>query len=923
MTPTPPLPADEARRLERLHALGILDTDTEPMFDTLASLASSLLGTPIALISFVDADRQWFKAELGLGGVRQTHRDVAFCAHTILQSGVFEVPDATLDERFVDNPLVTGAPGIRFYAAAPIEMPEGGERLGTLCVIDRQPRLLTDAQRQQLQMLAQLVAQALDLREQARRRVEVELAGHLASLHSVLDDLPVSVTVYDADLCNVFANAMHGRWIGRTPSEMLGRRLDHLMRPDRFALVKPHIDKALAGEPSTLEGTFTARGEDRQFQVQFIPHGQEQGRVPGFAALAIDVTAERHAQALRGRLAALVEHTDDAIMGLALDGTITDWNAGATRLFGFDETETLGRHCYQLLAEPDGDLLHDRIALLVKGEPAAPYETELRSRDGTVLPVSVVMSPILDREQGVVGVAKTVRDIRRLREAEAALRASQAFLDRTGRIAGVGGWEIDLRTEQVRWSDEVCRIHERPLGHRLDVTEGLGYFSRESRRLLRGALASALQGGGPFDMEAQMTTARGKALWVRMAGTLEKEDGVPVRCVGAMQDITVRRHAEIALEESRASFRTLYESTPALLQSIDLEGRILTVSDAWLTSLGYARAQVIGRPCIDFLLPASRSYAQQVALPEFFARGRADGVPLKMLRQDGQVMDVLWSAVLQRDITGQPQRGLMVIEDITEKLARTSELEREHQLRLQIERHARHLDELLTERSDMLRVLAHEVRQPLNNASAALQSAAAALAGTGKSAAAERLQRARDVMGHVLAGVDNTLAAASLLVGSGQAVGEDTDIDTLVAVALADLSPNDRARVQVLRETSTRTATMDMGLMRLALRNLLSNALKYAPPGSPVTVRLSDSDDPLALVIDVTDQGPGFEADLLPRMFERGARGRQAQHAAGHGLGLYIVRRVMERHGGQVEVLSNLPGTVTMRLVVTQASSEP
>ncbi len=797
-SPTPTsLPAvDEARRLERLHALGILDTDAEPMFDTMANLAASLLGTPIALISFVDAERQWFKAELGLGGVRQTSRDVAFCSHAIEQGDVFEVHDASQDARFRANPLVTGAPGIRFYAAAPIEMPDGGERLGTLCVIDRHPRTLTPSQREQLQMLARLVAQALQLREQARRRVEVELAGHIASLNSVLDDLPVSVTVWDANFCNVYANATHGRWSGTPPHEILGRRLDSLLRPDRFNALKPYVDVAKAGRASTFEGDFTVLGQERRMQIQLIPHAQEGGRVQGFAALTIDVTAERHAQALRGRLAALVEHTDDAILGLALDGTITDWNEGATRLFGHTEAEARGRPCAILLGDPDDAALRQRIARLVGGDPVAPFETELADRGGRTVPVSVVMSPIRDSERRVIGVAKTLRDISRLREIEKALRDSRAFLDRTGRIAGVGGWEIDLRSEQVTWSAEVCRIHERPLGYRLDVSEGLGYFNRDARRRLREALAAALAGAGPFDLEAQMTTANGRSLWVRMAGTLEYENGLPVRCVGAMQDIT-------------------------------------------------------------------------------------------------------------------------------EQLARRTELRREHQLRVQLQRHAEHLDELLNERNDMLRVLAHEVRQPLNNASAALQSAAAALAGSGKSAVADRLQRARDVMGHVLAGVDNTLAAASLLVGSGQAMGDDTDIDTLVAVALADLPANDRARVQVLRETSTRTATMDMGLMRLALRNLMSNALKYAPPDSPVTVRLTDSDDPLALIIDVTDRGTGFEAELLPRMFQRGERGRLGRHAAGHGLGLYIVHRVMERHGGQVLVASNVPGEVTMRLVITQSSQEP
>jgi signal transduction histidine kinase len=112
---------------------------------------------------------------------------------------------------------------------------------------------------------------------------------------------------------------------------------------------------------------------------------------------------------------------------------------------------------------------------------------------------------------------------------------------------------------------------------------------------------------------------------------------------------------------------------------------------------------------------------------------------------------------------------------------------------------------------------------------------------------------------------------------------------------------------------------MDISLMRLALRNLLGNALRYSAEGTPVVVRISDSDDPLALVIDIIDQGPGIDPAFVPRLFERGTRGQSGSGApAGHGLGLYIVHRVMELHDGSVQLVRNTPQGVTMRLVINQ-----
>ena len=163
------VPADESRRLSRLHDLFVLDTEPEPVFDAIAKLASEICGVPIALLSLVDEERQWFKANVGLPGVKQTPRDGSFCDHAIDDGALFEVPDATTDARFADHPLVKGTRGIRFYAGAPLILP-GGERIGTLCVIDRQIRHLSPSQAKSLRSLATIATQALLMRRDLIRK---------------------------------------------------------------------------------------------------------------------------------------------------------------------------------------------------------------------------------------------------------------------------------------------------------------------------------------------------------------------------------------------------------------------------------------------------------------------------------------------------------------------------------------------------------------------------------------------------------------------------------------------------------------------------------------------------------------------------------------------------------------------------------
>lgn len=177
-------PNQEAARLEALRQYSILDTPPEQAYDDFTSLASFICQVPIALISLVDAERQWFKSKIGLE-VNQTARNISFCGHTILSERTLVVKDALSDERFCDNPLVTSAPGIRFYAGAPLITP-AGYILGSLCVIDRKPRDLSGSQKIALEALARQVVTQLEL-----RRVSSNLANALNKIKLLEGLVPI------------------------------------------------------------------------------------------------------------------------------------------------------------------------------------------------------------------------------------------------------------------------------------------------------------------------------------------------------------------------------------------------------------------------------------------------------------------------------------------------------------------------------------------------------------------------------------------------------------------------------------------------------------------------------------------------------------------------------------------------------------
>ncbi len=230
----------ESDRLAALDSYAIMDTPADGEFDDLIKVAAQICDMPMALISLVDDRRQWFKSAIGLD-VAETPREVAFCAHAIQQRETFVVEDAALDARFVDNPLVTGAPNLRFYAGAPLETPEGLP-LGTLCVLDDRPRQLDDQQIFALKTLARQVMVQLELRKAlAHKRSSEE--RHRRILESAIDygiitmDLQGWVTSWNAGAANI---------LGWTEAEMCGRPCDDFFTPEDRAAQVPEIEMGAA-----------------------------------------------------------------------------------------------------------------------------------------------------------------------------------------------------------------------------------------------------------------------------------------------------------------------------------------------------------------------------------------------------------------------------------------------------------------------------------------------------------------------------------------------------------------------------------------------------------------------------------------------------------------------------------------------------
>ncbi len=309
---TAPIPANEDLRLARLRSFGILDTLPQQAFDEITTLAASICGTPIALISLVDEDRQWFKSRVGLGAT-ETHRDFAFCSHAIHQSDeVMVVSDASQDQRFHDNPLVSQDPNIRFYAGAPI-VTDDGFAMGTVCVIDTHPRELNAAQLRSLQSLSKLVTSLLEhqrlVQAQAKRQSEESLYRNRMFEALTLSGLDLKSFV-DTTYTYRFVNQTYLDYFCKDFDDIVGKTVPELLGPELFeAKVKPQLDRALAGEHVhySMPTVFPAKGL-RHVEASVLPARGENGEIIGVVVRVQDVHSRVERETQLQKTVELLEH---------------------------------------------------------------------------------------------------------------------------------------------------------------------------------------------------------------------------------------------------------------------------------------------------------------------------------------------------------------------------------------------------------------------------------------------------------------------------------------------------------------------------------------------------------------------------------------------------------------------------------------
>ena len=621
----PRFPDNETERLAALDRLRILDTTSESVFDDLVTLASEICGTPIALVSLVDHDRQWFKARVGLEA-RQTPREIALCAHAIADpTQLFTVVDASVDARFADNPLVTGEPHVRFYAGAPI-VTEDGHALGTVCVIDTKPRVLTKSQSECMRALARQASSLMALRKQSiaaaaildshahmtlEARLKEEKGAELLDL--VLQGRGLGL--WDLDVASGLWKAssheleMLGHAAGTEVSEA---RWTQFVHPDDLPLTRTSMEAHLRGEIPFYECTIRMRHREGHWiwmlSRAVVVERHADGTPLRIVGTHEDITEQRRLEQERRqsevaliteftRRKALLARATEFVFVLDQEMRLKEVNPSFTEALGHSRQELMKLRPWHWEAlTPTREEFHRRWS--DRTSVAWTAETRWKRRDGTVFDVALSCTTVsFEGEREFLFVCHDITDSKRAR---AALERARHLLEQTGRLAQVGGWELDIATSRVTWTEEVHRIHEVSPGYTPDLAGALDFYPAEVRPVLIAAVEQAIENGTPYDFELPLVTARDRHIWVRSIGRVEHDDeGRAVRLVGAFQDITERRDAAQASIRSEHRLRMITDHTPALIMYIDRDERYAFANAHFGRVFGIDPQSIVGRTLLE------------------------------------------------------------------------------------------------------------------------------------------------------------------------------------------------------------------------------------------------------------------------------------------------------------------------------------
>lgn len=919
----PEIPIDEPQRQAALDHSGLLDTEPEERFDRFTRMARNAFRVPIALVSLIDRDRQWFKSCQGLSA-SETSRDVSFCAHAILDSGLFIIEDTLDDDRFRDNPLVTNEPKIRFYAGAPLHTSQG-HRVGTLCLIDQEPRTFNDRDKALLRDMADGVEREINL------HAAVDFYHSLRSserrARSIIDGTRIGTWEWNIQTGETTFNE---RW-----ANICGYRLEELEPVSIETWLNLAHPEDLVESERLLNAHFSGELPEYDFRCRMkhksghwvwvhdrgkVFEWTENGAPLMMYGTHADITSEmanlnrikqqNAALSILNSLA-LESESDDSVriqkaLRLGSDylemplGIVSEINSDVYSIRWFVAPGDSGLAQGQSFPLADtycSMLLESRESLAISHTAESPYRNRrCYSRFGLE---SYLAAPILiqDKLYGTLNfsspeprpeefsdteitfVTLLARWIASLIERKLNVQMLTKLVEQTpGMLYQYQHWPdghsafpfssphiediYGVTSEDVKDDASVCfsRIHPDDLPAISDSIK----VSAESLTI--------------WHSQYRVSDAKGGWRWVEGKSSPERMPDQSVVWHGYIADIDDTKRTELALQESEAQLRRLYELSPIGIALNDyLSGAFLDVNEALLAPTGYQRDQLLSLKYWDFL-PQEYESQRRAIIDELQTNKRFGPYEVEILRANGTTYPAIVRGMRISNPSGQPLIWTLV-EDISER---------------------KKIDRM---KNEFISTVSHELRTPLTSIAGSLGLVAGGALGQLSDQAGRMISIAHRNSEQLTQLVDDLLDMEKLISGRMTMRLRDEPVMPVIEEAVERLKTyalESHVSVHLADDFADQSARIDAARLGQAFTNLLSNAIKFSPDGGQVEV--SSELRGGRMFIRVADQGSGIPESFRHRIFQKFAQADSSDTRGkrGTGLGLAITKEIMTQMGGAV-----------------------
>lgn len=739
------------------------------------------------------------------------------------------------------------------------------------------------------------------------RQTAAELHESQAQLDALLDTIPDLIWLKDPDGIYLACNARFETFFGAAEASIVGRRDSDFVDAQLAARFRTEDLAAVAARgPRTTEETVTFANDGHQELLETVkaPVYAADGGLLGVVGIARNITERRQAEALARKSLLVLDTVFQALPDLFFlmdpDGTVRDYRAQRHDDLYLQPETFLGRHMQEVLPHELGQQFAHEMEALQEREGLRTFEYAL-DMHGALHHFEARLSLL----PGSTQVIAVIRDISERTEAQAMLQRQQRLLADSQRIAHIGSWEIDLDSGTLVWSDETYRIH----GVTKDTfTPGLesvlSLVHPGDRASVQQNWQSVLDLDTPVDLEFRIYRPDGQERFLSGSGVRVRDThGRPVRAVGTAQDITERKQTEHALaaKQREASFLAdLVERSSQPLAVGFSGGRLGRVNQAFLDLVGYTRDELEQIDWAHDLTPEKWREVEAEALDRLTQQHTAVRYEKEYIRKDGSIVPIeLYAHIVQDDPDEQPYYFAFVT-DISERKRATQAINQLNQeLEQRVEQRTHELAAANRELETFTYSVSHDLKAPLRGIDGysrlLLEDHGDRLDEEGRLF----LNRVRDGVEQMSQLIEDLLAYSRMERRPLQ--GTAVDIRELVD-AVIDLRSREIAEhgatVKVTLESLT--ALADPEGLRIVFRNLIDNALKFSHDSTPPVIEITGHSNDEAIIVEVKDNGIGFDMRFHERIFNIFQRLQRAEDYAGTGVGLAVVRRAVERMGGHV-----------------------